>query len=72
MTEYTTVTRYTESDEDLDESINYKAIEYNNCLIEGVEAFEKRDFSKSLEKYTQALQYVQEDEIERKCLLNRY
>jgi hypothetical protein len=70
MTEYTVATRYTESDEEIDETINFKAIDYNHCLIEGIEAFERKDFGKSLEKYTQALQYVQEDEIERKALIN--
>jgi len=72
MIHTTGITRYPESDYDLDETIDYKSIEYNNCLIEAIEAFERRDFAKSLEKYMQAAQYIQEEEVERRCLLGRY
>ena len=71
MTEYTFPTRYTESDDEMDETINFKAIEYNDRLIRGIEAFEKRDFQGALEKYTQALDYIEENDFGRKALLKR-
>ena len=72
MTDYTNPTRATESDEDTDETINYKSIEFNQCLIEGIESFERREFTKALEKYNSALNFIKESDVERRALLNRY
>lgn len=72
MTENTYQTRETEYDDDADERVNFKAIEFNQLLIDGIEAFEKRDFSKAFDRYNQALSNVGEDEVERRALLNRY
>jgi len=69
MTDYTFPTRYTESDEELDETINFKAIEYNDRLIRGIEAFERRDYQTALEKYLQALDHINENDFARKALL---
>ncbi len=71
MTDYTFPTRYTESDEEMDEAINFKAIEYNDRLIRGIEAFERRDYQTALEKYLQALDYIAESDFARRALLKR-
>ena len=71
MTDYTYPTRNTESDDDMDEAINFKAIEYNDRLIRGIEAFERRDFHTALEKYTQALDCIEDSDFGRKALLKR-
>ena len=72
MTDLTYPTRYTESDEELDETINFKAIEYNDRLIRGIEAFERRDYQTALEKYLQALDHIDENDFGRRALLKRY
>jgi len=68
-TDMTYPTRYTESDEELDETINFKAIEYNDRLIRGIEAFERRDYQTALEKYLQALDHIDENDFGRRALL---
>lgn len=71
MTDYSYPTRHTESDEELDENINFKAIEYNDRLIRGIEAFERRDYQMALEKYIQALDHIESHDFARKALLKR-
>jgi tetratricopeptide (TPR) repeat protein len=65
----THITHYTsDSDNEDDDHLNINKIEYNKYVLEGIAAFNKRDYSAAIKSYEQALKAaVTSNELEKVC-----